>query len=105
MERHVVAERQGAKGERKKVRRIEEEDGGSLERMREKEGPLTESGVFGGEWWNEVRQGEGGGFKERVDGLEGRGERILRMKEGRSEEREGIYENDEKKEKRGLGIW
>lgn len=55
MERHVIAERQGAKGERKKVRRIEEEDGGSLERMREKEGPLTENGVFGEEWWNEVR--------------------------------------------------
>lgn len=39
MERHVVAERQGAKGERKKVRRIEEEDGGSLEDERER-GPV-----------------------------------------------------------------
>lgn len=98
-ERHKVAERQGVEDAWKEGRRSKEEDSGSLERKREEEDSLTESGVLGWELWSGMRQGEGGGCKERFEGLEGRGEGIRRMKERRSEEREGNRENNEKKEK------
>lgn len=103
MERHEVAEKQGAEGERKEGRKMEEKDSGGLERKREEENSLMESGVLGEELWSGVRRGERGGCKERAKSLEERRQRIRRIKDRRGEERR-FGRIMRRKRRRGLGM-